>query len=683
MQGSTRVSHLISQLTLDEKIGLVHGNGFFETKGVKRLGIPPLKMSDGPMGVRQEFPKASWKPLGLSNDYVTYFPSNTALAATWNQNLAYQFGQDLGEETRARGKDIILGPGINIIRSPLCGRNFEYMSEDPTLTATMTVPLIRGIQEKDVAACVKHFAANNQETRRLEVNVEADPRSMEEIYLPAFKAAFTEAGAYTAMAAYNLFRGTYCCENTWLLDEVLRNQLAYDGVVISDWGANHSTEAAALAGLDIEMSVTDDFDDYYFGDPLYHAIESGKIPLKVLDAKVARILSLMEKLKIFDHRRSAGSLNTRDHQDHTYETAIEAIVLLKNDRNFLPLSKNTYKSIAVIGDNANRLHAGGGGSAEIKALYEISPLAGLSAHLGGNHKITFVQGYRPDETAPSHEQFNLREQAVRAAKAHDLVIFVGGLNHDHDREGQDRLVYTLPYEQDLTIMALAKANPNLIVVNLSGSPVDLSVASTQAKALIQTWYNGMEGGRALAHLLFGQKNPSGKLPMTFAKNLEDYSSHSLGEFPGDEKVDYTESIFVGYRHFDSHHLKPLYPFGHGLSYTDFDYDHLVIEKIADGYQVSCDIKNIGTYEGKEVVQVYLHDEASSEPRPYKELKAFTKVSLLPEEITRVTFTLTKRDFSFFSEKAMAWVAEAGKFKILIGSSSRDIRLEGDLNLFLY
>ena len=680
MLSEIKLKALLSAMTLEEKIGMVHGNGFFETKGVKRLNIPPLLMSDGPMGVRKEFPNDSWLAKDLSNDYVTYFLSNTALAATWNEDHAYAFGQALGSEARSRGKDVILAPGINIIRSPLCGRNFEYMSEDPHLISKMAVPIIKGIQENDVAACVKHYAVNNQETRRLEVNVEVDDRSLEELYLPAFKACVTEQKSLTLMAAYNQLRGDYCCESTYLLKDILRDRWGYDGVVISDWGATHSTDKAALAGLDIEMSVTTDFDDYYFGQHLYNRVEAGHLPIKLIDEKITRILNLMNQLNMLDGPRQRGSRNTTDHQNRTLKAGEESIVLLTNEDGFLPLNQETIKSILVVGENGERTHANGGGSAEIKALYEHSPLAGLSMYLGGTTKLTYAKGYTSDPSATSDTYFNLREEACRLALSHDLVLFVGGLNHDFDTEGKDRGNIHLPYEQDLLIKALAKVHDQIVAVNVSGSAVDLSTVAANAKSLIQTWYNGMEGGRALAHVLFGEVSPSGKLPFTFANSLEDYASHSVGEFPGDEIVNYKESIFVGYRHFDTHNVKPQFSFGHGLSYSEFQYTDLTVDQSGTEATVKVSLKNIGSCEAKEVVQLYVGDEHASQPRPSKELKGFRKICLTPGEAQELTFTLSQEDFSYYNETSKQWVMESGTFNILIGSSSTDIRLQKSLTL---
>jgi beta-glucosidase len=655
---------LIEQMTLEEKIGLLHGDGFFQTKGVKRLGIPPLKMSDGPMGVRHDFPKASWIAKGLSSDYVTYFPSNTALAATWNPELAYIFGQDLGAETRGRGKDVILAPGINIIRHPFCGRNFEYMSEDPFLITKMAPPIVRGIQENDVAACVKHFALNNQETNRLEVNVEVDDQALEEIYLPGFKACVDEGNAYTFMGAYNKFRGDYACESTFLLQDILRGRWGYDGIVISDWGACHSTDQAMEAGLDIEMSVTDDFDSYYYADSLYQKVMDGIIDEALVDEKVERILHLMERIHMLEGPRKQGKYNSYEHQTNTLTTAEESIVLLENKASFLPLNPEDYQRIVVIGDNANRQHSLGGGSAEIKALYEKTPLAGIHHYLGGNHQITYVQGYSCQPDVTQDQQSNLRMTALRMASQNDLVIFVGGLNHDFDTEGKDRQSYQLPFGQDRLIQELHAVNPNLLVVNMSGSAVDLTIAKTYSKALIHTWYNGMEGGTALANVLFGKVNPSGKLPFTMAKALNDYPSERLGEFPGDETVHYHEGVFVGYRYFDYEQIEPLYAFGHGLNYSQFALADIEKTENEETFTFTMTLKNTSTVDGKEVIQVYVEDEEPKGKRPIRELKGFKKVFVAAKSEESVTITIDKKDIAHLSQK----------LKFHFGFSSRDIKM---------
>lgn len=673
---------ILKQLTLEEKIGMIHGAQLFATAGVKRLNIPPLVMSDGPMGVRNEFEPANWKPIGLTDDYVTYLPCNSALAATWNRNLACDTGSVLGEEARGRGKDVILAPGVNIKRSPLCGRNFEYFSEDPYLTKEMAVPYIQGVQSFDVAACVKHFAANNQETERLNVEVEIEEGALREIYLPAFYDAVKKAGSYTIMGAYNRLYGEHCCESEFLLNKILRKEWQYDGVVISDWGGVHDTEKAANSQLDIEMSVTYDFDDYCMAKPLQKKVEEGEIEESVIDEKVLRILHLMERLHMFDGKRKTGAYNTPEHRKAALNVARESIVLLKNQDKTLPLVKKELKKVLLIGENAQCIHSNGGGSAEIKALYEISPLMGIKTHLGGNVKVDYAPGYcreEKDEDSGKNWQETslengggatgktsdasmeqaflekrkaLKEEALKLAedKSYDKVIFVGGLNHDQDSEGNDRADMTLPYGQDDLISRLMKIRPDMIVVMIAGSPVDMTAWEKNAPTLVWSYYAGMEGGNALADVLFGDVNPSGKLPETFYKNHMDCSAHALGEFPGGKTVAYKEGKYVGYRYHEKYHIEPLFPFGHGLSYTSFAYRKMSVKP----GMVSCYVKNTGKLSGSETVQVYqlLQDGADL----VKELKGFEKVYLNPGEEKLVEIN----------------VEGAGPYAV--GSSLLDIRL---------
>lgn len=506
LQHKEKIEEILKQLTLDEKISMIHGVELFKTGGVERLGIPPLVMSDGPMGVRHEFEPSQWKTKGLSDDYVTYLPCNSALASTWNRDLSYEMGSVLGAEARGRGKDVILAPGINIKRSPLCGRNFEYFSEDPFLTKEMAVPFIQGVQNWDVAACVKHYAVNNQETNRLWVDVEIDEEVLREIYLPAFYDAVKKGGSYTIMGAYNKVNGEHCCQGDFLLNKVLREEWDYDGVAISDWGAVHDTDEVANSQLDIEMSVTDDFDDYFMANPLKEKILSGEISEECVDEKVRRILLLMFRLHMMDGDRKEGAYNTPKHRQIALDVASESVVLLKNNNNLLPLDKKSLKKVLVVGENANAIHSNGGGSAEIKALYEITPLMGLKMNLGGNTKVDFVNGYCRDavaeesdinwqekslengggavkeETAQdeflAEKRAALRKEALDLAGDYDKVIFVGGLNHDYDSEGNDRKDMKLPYEQDILIQELLNVRKDLIVVMVAGSPVEMGEWST-------------------------------------------------------------------------------------------------------------------------------------------------------------------------------------------------------------
>jgi len=543
-----KIEKLISQLTLQEKIGMIHGDGFFTTKGVERLGIPPFKTSDGPRGVRKDFENDAWKDIGLSYDYASYLPCNSALAATWNRAIAHETGKVLGREARGRGKDMILAPGINIMRTPLCGRSFEYMGEDPYLVSEMVVPLVQGIEENDVSACVKHFAVNNQETRRLDVDVEVSERALREIYLPGFEAAVRRGKAKGIMGAYNKLRGTHCCHHDYLLNEILRKEWGFEGITVSDWGGVHDTKEALMNGLDMEMSVTSDFDAYYMAEPLVKMIENGEVDNKTalakIDEKVRHILNVMNELHMLDGERSAGSYNDYNDKAALRQAARESIVLLKNDANILPLDRKKIKKLLVVGENANRQHAPGGGSAEIKALYEITPLLGIQMLLGGNTEVVYKPGYYNEDigniwantgdsengqadslnqdskeaqesqkTAQEKKRQRQKEmnekylqEALEAAKDADAVIFVGGLTHDYDTEGQDRADMRLPYDQDRLILELLRVRPDTIVTLVAGSPVDMSMWLDEVKSLVFGWYAGMEGGIALAEVLFGDFN---------------------------------------------------------------------------------------------------------------------------------------------------------------------------------
>lgn len=716
------IEQLLSQLTLEEKIAMIHGEGIFQSGGVERLGIPPMKMSDGPMGVRKEFEKGQWINIGTTDDLVSYLPSNSALASTWNRELAYITGQVLGAEARGRGKDVILAPGINIKRSPLCGRNFEYMSEDPKLIEELVVPLIKGIQENDVAACVKHFVANNQETERFWVDTYVDERTLREIYMPGFKAAIDEGESHSIMGAYNMFRGEHCCHSKFLLNQVLRKEWKYDGVIISDWGGVHDTKGAAESALDIEMSVTPDFDEYYMANPLLEAVRRGEIAESHIDEKIRYILRTMLRLKMLGEERKdrkSGTYNATEHREAILNTARESIILLKNEEQRLPLEPSSLKTIAVIGQNAAMIHSNGGGSAEVKALYEISPLLGLKKTLGGNVEVKYAKGYYIPSIqeekelnwqqhslervvlTPEEEQEALRKQklieeeirvnneillkeALELAKNTDEVIIIGGLNHDYDVEGQDRKDMRLPYGQDHLIEEILKVNPNTIVVMVAGSPVQMSTWSSKAKAIVWCWYAGMEGGTALAEVLLGKVNPSGKLPETIPMELMESPAHKFGEFGKTDSVTYHEGVFVGYRYYDTYQVEPNFCFGHGLSYTTFEYDNLEVSYTETNEDVSVKIevtvRNTGNRDGAEIVQVYVSDKESSVKRPVHELKGFTKVFLTAGEEKRVAVQLNKKAFGFYDINAKSFRAEAGEFEIQVGSSSRDIRLTSSLVL---
>ncbi|MDR0949017.1 MAG: glycoside hydrolase family 3 C-terminal domain-containing protein [Lachnospiraceae bacterium] len=756
------IQELLAQMTLDEKIAMIHGAGFFRTGAVERLGIPSLMTSDGPMGVRNEFPDDKWIPVGNTDDYVTYLPSNSALAATWNTDRAYECGQVLGEEARGRGKDVILAPGINIKRDPLCGRNFEYMSEDPHLIEELVAPLIHGIQENDVAACVKHYAVNNQETDRLAIDTIVDERTLWEIYLPGFHSAVKLGKTYSLMNAYNKLHGTFCSENDELLQNILRKEWGYDGTVISDWGSVHSTVAAAKSGLDVEMSVTTAFDQYFFANPLKEAIANQEVEESHIDEKVRNILRMMVRLKMIGKDaslRKAGTYNTFDHQEKAQIAANESVILLKNDANVLPIDdkipcptvqsaeeKPTLRSIkkkkiAVIGQNANHLQAAGGGSAEIKALCEISPLMALKMRLGGMVDITYVPGYyipKKGETGEENWQalslerslmegkegeneeadkkraevtkkrVAYKEEALRLAQNADEVIFVGGLNHDYDTEGRDRTHMKLPYAQDELIEALLQLNPRTIVVLIGGSPVEMPWRDA-AHTIVWSYYAGMMTGTAIADVLLGKNNPSGKLPETFPAWYTDTPTAKNKQFGNTGRVEYEEGIFVGYRYYDKENIEPAFAFGHGLSYTIFELTDLSVDMLPtdeDPIKTSNDancvptdsvmdpnqtmedpvaqatltVTNTGEMAGYCVVQCYVSDKDSSVEMPQKEHKGFTKVFLQPKESNKVSITLRRRAFAFYSTQEHKFICEPGEYVILAGCASNDIRLEATLEL---
>lgn len=691
-----RVEDLLGRLTIEEKISLLHGDSKFTTAGIPRLGIPVRWLSDGPHGVREEIKKDVFSPAGRTDDFSTAFPCGSALAATWNPELGRREGEVIGEEALVRGKDIMLGPGVNIQRTPLCGRNFEYLGEDPYLAGQMAVGYIRGEQSRDIASCVKHFAANNQETQRGSIDVEMDERALREIYLPAFHAAVQDGGVWCVMGAYNKFRGEHCCHNDYLLNQILKQEWGFRGLVMSDWNGTHDTKQAALNGLDLEMGTEHrTYDQFFLAQPYLDGLKRGEFPMAGLDDKVRRNLRVMLATHVLDGRQK-GSINTSEHQAVARHVAEEGIVLLKNEGGALPLDPTKIKSIAVIGENAIRPQAHGGQSSELKAFYEITPLDGILRRVGHSVNVTYAMGYdaptkdprttRPQYMQPVVSAEELANRAVAAARAADVVIFVGGLNHDlgFDCESRDRADMKLPYGQDALLEKIVEANPRTIVVMVAGSPVEMGAWLPKVPALAQAWYGGMEAGNAIARVLFGDVNPSGKLPCTFPKQLADSPAHSVGEFPGkDGTVRYNEGILVGYRWYDTKQIEPLFPFGHGLSYTKFEYGtaKVVPAKGQSGAiaNVEMELTNTGQREGAEVVQVYVRDVESSLPRPLQELKAFRKVSLKPGEHQTISLPLTREAFAFY-DPARGWVAEAGKFVIAIGSSSRDIRQQAEFTL---
>ena len=696
VQMEKRIEKLIKKMTLEEKVGLLHGNSKFYVAGVERLGIPEWSLSDGPHGVRAEINRHDWAYAGWTNDSASYFPTGTAFAAAWNPELAYRRGEVLGEEARWRKKDVLLGPGVNIIRSPLCGRNFEYMSEDPYMNSVLAVAYIKGLQSRDVACSVKHFAVNNQETNRTTVDVECSERALREIYLPAFKAAVQEGGALTVMAAYNKFRGEFCAENNYLVRKILRNEWGFDGVYVTDWGAAHSTVPSMEAGLDLEMgTLIDKYEDWYYANPLIEAVKSGKVPMSLVDEKVGDVLRVMIKTNVLDPKKrfGPGSMNTKEHQQATYDAAAEAIVLLKNQNNLLPLDFSSIKSLAVIGDNATRKHSNGGLSSEIKAVYEVTPLEALRAKWGDKVDIRFAQGYEKLSTfvegsnngqssgtfsSKTQESDALLKEAVEVARTSDVALLVCGLNHDYDTESFDRLNMDIPYGQVKLIQEVVKANPRTIVVMIAGSPLNMAAVDICSPAIVWAWFNGMEGGNALVDVLSGKVNPSGKMPFTTPVSLDQSPAHALGNFPGrDLKVNYEEDILVGYRWFDTKGLPVVYPFGYGLSYTTFNYSNLNTDKKtydqADTIQATFTLTNTGDREGAEVAQLYVSDPVCSVMRPVKELKGFKKVFLKPGESRRITLDIPVSSLAFYSEAQSQFVVEPGEFILQLGASASDIK----------
>ncbi|MDO6422536.1 glycoside hydrolase family 3 C-terminal domain-containing protein [Saccharophagus degradans] len=799
----TEVERLLPLLTLEEKASLVHANSKFSIASIERLGIHEMWMSDGPHGVRYQIERHGWAPAGWTDDNSTYLPPLTTVAASWNPEIAALHGDVLGAEARHRRKDVILGPGVNLARLPLYGRNFEYMGEDPFLASRLAVAEIKAIQENDVAACIKHFALNNQELNRTGVNAKPDERTLREVYLPAFEAAVKEAGVHTIMGAYNEFRGTNANQSKHLVMDILKGEWGYKGVLLTDWNVDINTYDAAVNGLDIEMGTNvDSYDDYMLAQPMIDMIKAGTIPESVLDDKVRRILRVQLSIGMMDKYRLSGERNTAKHHEAARKIASEGIVLLKNE-NILPLNKNKIKNVLVLGPNADKVHGLGGGSSEVPALYEITPLQGLKKKLGDDVNITVMRArydgvlmpiasdyvtsrhwtgtpawnmvrysdaartqaigdsaivdsaysspagttkeyvtmtatIKPlksgehtlktsvmgdfelkinGKTTVKHSStsgdvvtkkialnggetysfeilysgnknftlgwdapgdlFTAEKEYIAAAKKADVVFYFGGLTHGDDREAIDRPHMKLPNHQDPVISKVLAANPNTVVFLIAGSAVEMPWAD-KAKAIVWGWYGGMEAGNAYADMLFGDTNPSGKMPITLPKALEDTAPIALNDYNPVESL-YTEGVFIGYRWFEKQNIEPLFPFGHGLSYTQFKYNNIKLSsaniKGDQTVTVSATITNTGKVAGAEVVQLYLHDEQASVERPAKELKGFQKVFLEPGESKAVNITLNKRALSFWDENSNDWLAETGKFNVLLGASVSDIRLQ--------
>ena len=710
-----RIDDALSRMTLQEKIRIIHAQSKFSSAGIPRLGFPDFWTDDGPHGVRPDVLWDEWEQAGQTNDSCVAFPALTCLAATWNPDLAALYGKSLGEEALYRGKDMILGPGVNIYRTPLGGRNFEYMGEDPYLASTMVVPYIQGMQSMGVSSCVKHYCLNNDEEYRFNVNVIVSDRALHEIYLPAFKAAVEQGKAWAIMGAYNLYKNEHNCHNQYTLNRILKGDWAFDGVVVSDWGGCHDTDQAVKNGLDMEFGswtnglsagTSNAYENYYLATPYLKGIKSGKYSTRELDDKVRRVLRLFFRTTM-NRQRPHGFLCSESHYEAARKIADEGIVLLQNRNNVLPIDRNKAKRILVVGENAIKMMTVGGGSSSLKVQRETLPLDGLRAKLGGSAEIDYARGYVGDVTGEyngvetgqnlkdNRSADQLIAEAVEKAKNADYVIMVGGLNKSdyQDCEGHDRKQYELPYEQNRLIEALAKVTDRLVYVNVSGNAVAMPWKD-KVPAIVQSWFIGSEAGNAIADVLTGDANPSGKLPFTWYGSLNDCGAHALKTYPGtwrntggdkaagaDRVIDeeYKEGIYVGYRWTEKNRIKPTFAFGHGLSYTSFSISGLrqsAKEMTRDGkLTFTVTVKNTGTKRGAETVQLYVKDVKASVDRPVKELKGFKKVWLNPGEQQNVDITIDNTALSFYDETSSSWKSENGLFEALIGNASDHITLK--------
>ncbi|MBO7499298.1 MAG: glycoside hydrolase family 3 C-terminal domain-containing protein [Bacteroidaceae bacterium] len=704
-----RVEDALQRMTLSEKIDIIHAQSKFSSAGVKRLGLPDFWTDDGPHGVRPDVLWDEWEQAGQTNDSCVAFPALTCLTATWNPDLARLYGHSLGEEALYRNKNMILGPGVNIYRTPLGGRNFEYMGEDPYLASRMVVPYVQGLQALGVASCVKHYCLNNDEEFRHQVNVIVSDRALREIYLPAFEAAVTEGHAWGIMGAYNLYKDEHNCHNQYTLNQILKGDWGFDGVVVSDWGGTHDLDQAVKNGLDMEfgtwtdgltMGATNAYDQYFLSRQYEKAINEGKYTTEELDEKARRVLRLFFRTTM-NKERPYGALCSEAHYEAAQQIAKQGIVLLQNNGDVLPMDIEKAKRILVVGENAVKMMTVGGGSSSLKAQHEISPLQGLQERLAGKVEVEYARGYVGDvggsyngvttgqDLSEARSEGELIAEAVEKAQTADYVVIFGGLNKSdyQDCEGHDRKTMDLPYAQDSLIVALAKANPKTIYVNISGNAVSMPWKD-QVPAIVQGWFIGSEAGHALASVLVGDVNPSGKLPFTWPKSLQEVGAHALNTYPGTWREggiideEYKEGIFVGYRWADKHQTNPTFAFGHGLSYTTFEISNLRCKKTTTDGRMSftVNVKNTGSREGAEVVQLYISDVEASVERPVKELKAFAKVMLEPGESRDVTLDIDRRALSFWDEETNGWKAEAGDFKALVGNASDNLTCEATFTL---
>lgn len=697
-----RISEIMSAMTLEEKVAMLHGKHMFSSEGVPAQGIADIEYADGPFGIREEMEPHSWNPLYLDTDSATFFPTGSALAATWSDELARDYGKGMAIEARLRGKDMILGPAINIQRVPTGGRTYEYFSEDPLLSSVLATEYTLGVQENGAAVCLKHYALNNQEDHRGFVDVQVSERAMREIYLPPFEMSVRKGDAWGVMAAYNKVRGYWCSENKELLTDILRDDWGFKGIVISDWGGTHSVKAVE-AGLNVEMPGAS-----FLGQALLDSLKAGAVSEEAVDQRVRELLRVRLAVDPIPAEKANVEMTSQAPQQKiAYDVAAHSVVLLKNE-GLLPIDTEKYKKIAVIGDNATKTQSQGGVGAGVKALYEVTPLEGLLSRLEGKAEVTYAQGYTRYTAADRHRRVNpvcepdkkLMEEAVELAGRSDLVIFVAGNNRDIETEGSDRKNIMLPMGQDEIIRAIAQVNPNIVTVVVTGAPADLRVVKEVSPAIVVSWFNGSEGGNALADILVGNIAPSGKLPFTFPNVLEDNPAYALGVFPqsinqGNTDVfvnlvnrrrdrnsikleaDYAEDIFVGYRWYESKDVPVLYPFGHGLSYVDFDYADLSLKSSSKGVKVAMTLTNSGNMEAEEVVQVYASRPESALTRPEKELVGFKRVTLMAGETKEIVIDIEKEVFRHWDEAADGWAVETGAADFYVGSSSDDIRLTGN------
>ena len=731
LQFDRKIDGIIGQMTLEEKVNMLHAKHMFVSAGVERLGIADMIYADGPFGIREEMQPDGWAGLGWETDKATFFPTGSALAATWSPELAYAYGTGMAREARFRGKDMILGPAINIQRIPTGGRTYEYLSEDPFLSARLAVGYTKGVQENGAAACLKHYALNNQENNRGTVNVIVGERAMREIYLPPFRAAVEEAGAFGVMAAYNKVNGWWCAENDLLLNKILRDDWGFAGMVISDWNGTRSTVDALKNGLNVEMPTKK-----LLGDALLDSVKAGVVPEELVNQRVREILRVRMAIAPIPAEEANKEITSRPPQQKiAYEVASKAIVLLKNEGE-LPLDLTSRPVIAVIGANAEQTMAQGGLGAGVKTLYEITPLQGLKAKIGDKAEIRYAQGYVPEvfsyadmfrRRSPEEKEQQAREKAERAellaqeavevaAKA-DIVLFMGGNNRSVETEGTDRTTIQLPSGQEGLLRKIAAVNPRIVTILTSGAPNDLRVVQPLSKALILSWFNGSEGGNALADVLTGQISPSGRLPFTLPVKLEDSPAYALGNYPqgkkgadvfanlvsetgktdktedqaGENKLNedphtayYSEESLVGYRWFDTKNLPVMYPFGHGLTYTSFEYSGLSTDREKYGkndmISLTLDLKNTGSATADEVVQAYVHRINPSVEWPAKELKAFSRVTLSPGESRRVTLEIPVKSLQYWDEKLQAWNDDLCHIQLQVGASAGDIRLRKEVTL---